>query len=287
MRVVVSLSTIPSRVPYLHKIIDQLQNQTYHIDKIYLNLPYFSNREKCYYPDLKLKNVQVIRCEDYGPITKLYPVLEYENHPDTIIITVDDDVAYLPDRIETLVKWCQRYPDAAFGGVGYIIGNWYNYMGKIKYSEEATKVSFLQGYSGCAYRRKFFGNGEDLIDYSGAPKESYYHDDVWISGYLARKNIDRMVHPDPFIDLNNKERLPNGLSDDIYSNITKFFPVVKYFQDKNVFNESQTAPWYNTLSIIIFLIIAFVIIILLCIFYMIFKNKKPVNQRSLQINGMG
>lgn len=176
MRVVVSLSTIPTRIPYLHRIIKQLQNQTYPIDKIYLNLPYYSNREKCKYPplpkDLDLKNVQVVRCKDYGPITKLYPILKYENHPDTIIITVDDDISYIPTRVETLVKWCKKYPTCAFAATGYIIDNWYNYIGRINRPENSIPVSVIEGYSGCAYRRKFFDC--DLLDYSGAPEEAYY-----------------------------------------------------------------------------------------------------------------
>lgn len=279
MRVVVSLSTIPTRVPYLHRIINQLQNQTYPIDKIYLNIPYYSNREKREYPplpdNLNLKNVQVIRCEDRGPITKLYPVLQYETHDDTIIITLDDDVSYIPTRVETLVKWCRLYPNSALAATGYIIGNWYNYFGHIECPEKITTVSIIEGYSGCAYRRKFFNT--DLLDYSGAPKESYYHDDVWISGYLALQNIDRLVHPEFFLDWkNNLGRLPAGLSDDIYSTITKFFPVVNHFKNKGVFNEPQIAPWHTTLGIQIPLIIL-LIILLICIFaYILLHNKEII-----------
>lgn len=271
MRVVVSLSTIPSRVSRIGDIIACLQQQTYPIDQIYLNIPYTSHREGVSYPELPsnldLTNVQVIRCQDYGPITKLYPVLQYETHPNTIIITVDDDLIYRSDRIETLVRWCVQYPNAAIAGSGYIIGKWYNYFGHIEQPKEITPVSIIEGYSGCAYRRSFFDH--NLIDYTGAPPESFYHDDVWISGQLSLKSIPRLVHPEP-IGIPN--RLPGGLSSELISCVARFFPVVQYFKEKNVFQETQTAPWYDTLSIKFFLIFLFILLLILVVIYLLKKN---------------
>lgn len=112
MRVVVSLSTIPSRVKYLSEAIESLLKQSYSIDRIYINLPYRSLRENVEYPlleeDFLDPRVTILRCEDRGPITKLYPVLDVENDPQTIIITVDDDIHYPQDRIQTLVDWAER-----------------------------------------------------------------------------------------------------------------------------------------------------------------------------------
>lgn len=264
MRVVASLSTIPSRVSRIGDIIRCLQRQTYPIDQIYLNIPWVSRREGVPYPDLPadldLTGVKVIRCQDYGPITKLYPTLQYETDPNTIIITFDDDLIYRPDRVETLVKWCKQYPDAAIAGSGYIIGKWYNFFGHIEQPKELTPVSIIEGYSGCAYRRKFFDY--DLIDYSGAPPEAFYHDDVWISGQLSLKGVTRLVHPEPIGDPN---RLPGGLSSEVVSCVARFFPVVRYFQGKGVFQEKQTAPWYDILSIKFFLIFLLILMLILII----------------------
>lgn len=263
MRVVVSFSTIPSRISHLHHIFNVIKNQTYPIDKIYINLPYYSTREQCCYPtipsDIDLTNVQIIKCNDYGPITKLYPVLDYENDPNTIIITFDDDVDYLSTTVSTLVKWCQQYPNAAISGSGYIVGNWYNFFGHISNPKQITSVGVIEGFAGCAYRRKFFD--KNIIDYSGAPVESYYHDDLWISGYLSLRSIDRLVYPDSFKKNTQRDRLPNGLSDNKFTFIKKFYPTIKYFKNQGVFNENQIAPWYDILGIKIILIIILIIVI--------------------------
>ena len=270
MRVVLSFSTIPSRVQYLSNIIDCLQKQTYPVDQIYLNLPYTSRREQKLYPplpNLNLSNVKVVRCADYGPITKLYPVLTLEKDPSTIIITVDDDVQYNLNRVETLVKWCLKYPNAAIGGGGFIVGNWYNFFGNIISPKDITSVSVIEGNSACAYRRGFFNN--DLIDYTGAPSASFYHDDVWISGYLAKKGILRMIHPEPF---GTFQDLPNGLSNDRLKCVLRFFPVLRYFQNQGLFQEIQVAYPQHILG---YRIIAIILLVLAILFIIIFAVIPP------------
>jgi hypothetical protein len=48
---------------------------------------------------------------DYGPATKLIPTLLEETDPDTIIVTVDDDVVYHPDVLQDMVEGMMQYPD--------------------------------------------------------------------------------------------------------------------------------------------------------------------------------
>ena len=73
----VSMSTIPSRLDNISEIIDNINLQTLKPDKIFLNIPYKYKR----FPnqiinlddlnDLKQENLEIIRCEDYGPGTKI------------------------------------------------------------------------------------------------------------------------------------------------------------------------------------------------------------------------
>lgn len=96
-RVVVSLTTLPSRIGGVVETIDSLLQQTLQPDAIYLNVPSASERfkEESYVipPHLsKLDKVRVRRTEDYGPVTKLIPTLDEERDPNTLIITVDDDM---------------------------------------------------------------------------------------------------------------------------------------------------------------------------------------------------
>lgn len=265
MRIVVSLSTLPSRVPYLSGIIHCLLNQTCSIDRIYVNLPYWSRREKCEYPLPELEEnerIKIIRCEDHGPITKLYPVLKYERDPQTIIVTVDDDIQYIPERIETLVHWAELYPQAAIGGTGFIAGPWWSFYGTVHRTVEITPVSVLEGFSGCAYRRGFFK--DDLIDFTGAPPEAFYNDDVWISGYLAKRGIPRLVHP------SNREflvdqRLPGALSANKIVVVRRILPVIAYFYNQGLFREEQVVALWKTAGFWI-LIVTLLLLILLTYF---------------------
>lgn len=277
MRIVVSLSTVPSRVPYLQRIIDCLLSQTYQVDRIYINLPHWSKREQCEYPLPQLKGndkIQIVRCNDHGPITKLYPALLEEQDPETLIITVDDDIEYIPERIETLVHWAEKFPEAAIGGTGFIVGPWWWFYGTVHRPKTPTPVSVLEGFSGCAYRRGFFS--DDLIDYQDAPSGAFYNDDVWISGYLARKKIPRLVHPSSgefLID----QKLPGALSASKIGVVRKILPVIAYFYNQNLFREEQVVTPWATAG---FWVILLILILLIVILFMSLKYLSPKSGRN-------
>jgi len=263
MRVVVCLTTIPSRIRYLPHVFEQIRSQTYSIDQVYLHLPKWSKREKREYPSLpneiSLENLTIVRCNDYGPITKLYPVLDHERHPDTIIVTIDDDVEYYPDLIKDFVHYCELYPNSAIGGSGYIIGSWYNFMGKV-YPKEVIPVSVIEGLSGCAYRRRFFKS--DLIDYKDAPRGAFYHDDLWISGYLSLNGIQRLVRPGPPAKTKISHQ---ALSANKLTFSLKFLSVVIYLKRKGAFDEIQTAPFYLRFGT--YIILGLILVLILICYY--------------------
>src|SRR4051794_31051368 len=78
-RIIVSLTTIPSRMAYLDLTLRSLLVQTRAPDHIYVCLPKFSTKENCVYPDLSdelahHELITVIRCDkDHGPATKIIP----------------------------------------------------------------------------------------------------------------------------------------------------------------------------------------------------------------------
>jgi SAM-dependent methyltransferase len=203
-KVVVSVTTIPSRERLLRQCLESLSAQRFQPDKILLCLPTFSKREKVPYRvpswlgDFPLAHVA--HCEeDWGPATKLLGALRAVEDPDTILITVDDDVGYDPHLIEKLVRHSLDAPDAAVGfrgwnaeplmrehNYGFVYEEWNH-----RYAYPA-RVNILEGYGGVAYRRRFFDDA--VFDYSCAPEAAFYVDDVWISGHLAMKRIPRVVH---------------------------------------------------------------------------------------------
>lgn len=190
-RIVISLSTIPGRVNYIEDIIRNLQKQTVKPDMIYVNIPYFSRRKNIYYPEPRLNsydNVKIVRCNDYGPATKLLGCIPYEDDPDTMIITVDDDRIYLPNMVKKLVMYADRYPDSAVG---------YNALDKNLYPTVCVNnitdpyVHYLEGFGGVLYRRRFITN-EMLKWYENISDECFLSDDLTISAWLIKQNIPRI-----------------------------------------------------------------------------------------------
>ena len=73
----VSLTSLPSRIDNLDKTLESIYNQTLKPKNIFLNLPYNFKR----FPDynftenqiekIKKYDLEITRCNDYGPATKL------------------------------------------------------------------------------------------------------------------------------------------------------------------------------------------------------------------------
>ena len=72
----VSISAIPQRIKNLNKTVESLLNQTQKPDKVFINIPFKYKRfsetvEENQIPKFDNEKVEVIRCEDSGPGTKL------------------------------------------------------------------------------------------------------------------------------------------------------------------------------------------------------------------------
>ena len=203
-KVIVSLTTIPSRIPNLVSTLDSIKNQTYTNIEINLCVPKYCEKEKCGYeiPEFILTdsmiNVVVVE-EDYGAATKLFGSLKVIDDPDAYIIVVDDDFIYHPNLVERLMESADEYEEAAIGFCGWnaqmLVDTGIFY--ELLYDEEnvldknVTPANILEGYRGVLYRRKFFDY--DVFDYDGYPEALKRVDDVWIGGYLASKNIPKII----------------------------------------------------------------------------------------------
>ena len=72
----VSISAIPQRIKYINKTVESLLNQTKKPDKIFINIPFKYKRfseviAENQIPKFDNEIVEVTRCEDSGPGTKL------------------------------------------------------------------------------------------------------------------------------------------------------------------------------------------------------------------------
>jgi hypothetical protein len=206
---IVSLTTIPSRLPHIATTLKSLMRQSRAPARIVLNLPEFSKRENIPYviPSFleSLKAVEIVRCADLGPATKVVPALGRES-PMRKIIVVDDDRIYPENLVRDLEDAADRDPTAAFGMSGWVVPHDHvdrpttilsNYRMsppapiRARRLKQAIPVDVLQGLSGYLVRPVFFDLSA-LTDYSGAPRESFYVDDVWISGHCM---ANRLVLP--------------------------------------------------------------------------------------------
>lgn len=118
MKLIVSLTSFPARATSVAKVIRQMNKQTLSPDKIvlYLTAAQFPKGElPIDFQKLKDENLCEIKFYDKAvkSYTKLIPALS--DFPDDIIITVDDDIDYPSNLIETLYNTHIKNPNTIIG----------------------------------------------------------------------------------------------------------------------------------------------------------------------------
>jgi hypothetical protein len=198
-RLVVTLTTIPARASRLRTVLRSLLDQTEPADRIVLCLPWASRRDGAPYPDpaaLTLpEGVEVLRCADEGPATKLLPTLLEE--PGACVVVVDDDVVYPRGFLAALLAGHRADPGAALGlrGVRLEPGVPFPALPHVLCSALPTPapVDILFGTWGYLVPPGALAGA--VHDFSHAPEAVRWVDDVWISGHLARRGVRRVVLP--------------------------------------------------------------------------------------------
>jgi len=108
--VILSLTSYPPRFPHLVQQLVRLTDQTKYPDLLILNIAQ-SDENKL--PE-EIKNLifpfpfEINTCEDLGPGKKLIPTLM--RYPSSLIITIDDDIIYPEELVETLLIESRKYP---------------------------------------------------------------------------------------------------------------------------------------------------------------------------------
>jgi hypothetical protein len=171
----VSLTTIPPRFNGIKKTIDSINNQIKKPNKIFLNIPNSYNRYPNQKYDIsKLKNIsenlEIVRCKDYGPGTKLLGSLEYLADYDYVVL-IDDDHVYNKDMLNIFYNEALKDIDKAYSFC----------VSDIK----DCKVG--QGADGFMINTHFLMN--ILIFFNQHVKDNkrlFFNDDLWISIYLNK-----------------------------------------------------------------------------------------------------
>ncbi|MEO9853039.1 MAG: hypothetical protein ABJH72_21810 [Reichenbachiella sp.] len=208
--IIVSFSTIPSRISEIVPTVKSLLSQRLAPKKIHLYVPQMSMREKVGYvipEEIKdLKCLEVKRVDkDWGPSTKFIPAVESLN-ADQKILVVDDDNMYPRTMLTAFDKASDEKPEWIVAASGWRVPDdlvdrsttlWTNITKQAPVPVPTTRVNdyypidIVQGYSGFLIRPKFF-NFKELTDYPEEPRAVRFVDDVWVSAHAL---VPKYVFP--------------------------------------------------------------------------------------------
>lgn len=200
-RVVASLTTLPDRIANLRPTLNCLLEQTRPPDEIVIAIPKFSIRQQRGYdiPEYlaRTPRARIVRCQrDWGPATKFIPTILSER-TETLVLVVDDDRTYPRDLLETYLHFHAQLPDAALTIRGAKMPRTLDWrhavMTRGDRIREPQRVAVVTGAGSYLIQPRFFD--DSLCDYSAAPAAAFYMDDIWISGMLDRRGIEKYVVP--------------------------------------------------------------------------------------------
>ena len=217
-RTIISLTTIPPRFDKIGNTLNDLLNQSHHIDEVRLNLAREYRRFPGELPSLPPlpEGVTVHWCDhDFGPATKVLPTVLDHRGEDTEILFCDDDLPYEPTWAARFFEARKSHPNACIASKGYdldsrMLGHRYaledrlqprvlrrrktlSYrllrlltLGLVKPSSyiQDGYVDILEGYRGALVRPEFFP--KEVFD---IPDILWTVDDPWLSGHLTRNNV--------------------------------------------------------------------------------------------------
>tara|TARA_B110000285_G_C14930189_1_gene516952 strand:- start:49 stop:813 length:765 start_codon:yes stop_codon:yes gene_type:complete len=188
--IVVSMTTIPERITShkIHKTINSILEQSYPVERFYINIPYKTMKNKPYPEDMidtliqQYPSVIFNRVEnDLGPITKLVPTLSHV-HVGEWIALIDDDTVYNKDMITNLV-------DSDGDAVGYAgrLKDGLSYITS-ENVQQGTECEFLETFAGVLYKAELFDDFKTDTD-----STCVNQDDIVIGRHLERQGVKRFV----------------------------------------------------------------------------------------------
>ncbi len=205
-RIVVSLTTVPSRVASLHRTLDSLHRQDLVPDAIELNIPrQYSRRDMGHIAaaDLPKGCALFLQDEDLGPATKVLPTVARYRGQDVMIVYCDDDHEYDPGWLRRLVSVAQRHPEAVVAESCVSSRRWETQLrwkrkGPLYRAGRAASLGMwkpmrrdhhhcdvAEGLGGVLIRPHFI----DAVGFD-IPGPHWAVDDVWLSGICQKNGHD-------------------------------------------------------------------------------------------------
>ena len=190
-KLIVSITSYPARIHHVHKVLSTIFVQTKKPDDIvlYLAQEQFPGKEN----DLPGVLSEMIRSgkvklrwvDDLKPHKKYF--FAFQEYPDDLVITIDDDVLYAPDMIEILYHSYLRHPNSVSALRTHLMMFSERY-GIFPYDRWIMKYRgivdcpshqlFCTGCAGALYPVQLFDqallNKKAILDYC------IYADDIWL-----------------------------------------------------------------------------------------------------------
>ena len=193
----ISITTVPKRINNIKKTVDSLLNQTKKPDKIFVNIPIQYRRFKETVKDVDIpkfdeKKVEVIRCEDYGPGTKLLGSL-HKVKKDSLIILADDDHLYENYMIEKFHYFYSKAPENAYSFYVHALNNFGVGQGADGF---AINSNFLDGVN--KFYDQVVKNNEEL----------FIHDDLWTSFFLFYVKKIKILSLQSHLKIREDKKIP-------------------------------------------------------------------------------
>lgn len=195
----ISLTTSPLRLPKILAVLATLD--TTYVTNINIVLPerYGRNKEKYSKKAIDLVSnfpkVRIIRTKkDYGPITKMIPVIRKVKDPKAIIISIDDDIGYPIGMVnEFIYQKVVKHPNAVIESTdegGQDFRNDISNFKKIFPGKKPKKpfVDMVEGWLGVAYSKNLV-NDSEMEQIADLSKECLLSDDLVISYILSKHNV--------------------------------------------------------------------------------------------------
>ena len=209
----VSISTIPSRIKNLEKSVESILNQTIKPDKIFINIPFKYRRfkeiiRKDQIPNFKDSSVEVTRCEDYGPGTKLLGSLHKMNK-ESLLILADDDNAYQNYMIEKFYYFYKAAPENAYSFYVHPLDNFPMGQGADGFAINTNALEGVQNFY-----------DKVVKDH----KEIFLCDDFWISYFLYYIKKNKILSLQEYLKKKN-----DGKTELIYKTHTRVSGLIELY----------------------------------------------------------
>lgn len=193
---VISLTTFNKRIDDVHLTIESLFQQSHKADRIVL----WVSREEFTEADVPAvlrkqcaRGLQIEFCDrDLGPYKKFYYTLQ--KYPDSLILTVDDDVLYPIDMVDKLYRaylrqpnviHCHRAHQVTLDAKGNVLP--YREWGATPMDGVASPLVFPTGIGGVLYFPGCF-DGE-VLNEAAFMELAPGADDVWLKAMTLRKGV--------------------------------------------------------------------------------------------------